>query len=57
MAVVLVMAALMREISDQSYQRGKEILALLLGVFGTIVGAHTTYVVWAGVLCRQQPFD
>jgi hypothetical protein len=39
-AVVLVMAALMREISDQSYQRGKEILALLLGVFGTIVGFY-----------------
>jgi hypothetical protein len=39
-AVVLVLAALMGEIGDQAYQRGKEILALLLGVFGTIVGFY-----------------
>jgi hypothetical protein len=39
-AVVLVMAALMREISEEAYTRGKEILALLLGVFGTIVGFY-----------------
>jgi hypothetical protein len=39
-AVVLVMAALMHEITDEAYKRGKEILALLLGVFGTIVGFY-----------------
>jgi hypothetical protein len=39
-AVVLVLAALMGEIGDRAYQRGKEILALLLGLFGTIVGFY-----------------
>jgi hypothetical protein len=39
-SVVLVLAALMREISEEAYTRGKEILALLLGVFGTIVGFY-----------------
>jgi hypothetical protein len=40
-AVVLVMAALTgKMVHDEAYQRGKEILALLLGVFGTIVGFY-----------------
>lgn len=39
-SVVLVLAALMGEIGDRAYQRGKEILALLLGIFGTIVGFY-----------------
>jgi hypothetical protein len=39
-AVVLVLAALMGTLGNSEYQRGKEILALLLGVFGTIVGFY-----------------
>ena len=39
-SVVLVLAALMKEINEEAYGRGKEILALLLGVFGTIVGFY-----------------
>jgi hypothetical protein len=39
-SVVLVMAALTGAIDEEPYKRGKEILALLLGVFGTIVGFY-----------------
>jgi hypothetical protein len=39
-SVVLVLAALMGSLGDSAYQRGKEILALLLGVFGTMVGFY-----------------
>jgi hypothetical protein len=39
-AVVLVMAALAGRLSDEQLTRGKDILALLLGVFGTIVGFY-----------------
>ena len=39
-SVVLVMGALMKEIDEQAFQRGKEVLGLLLGVFGTIVGFY-----------------
>ncbi len=42
-AVVLVLSALLGaegEIHERRFQRGKEILALLLGVFGTIVGFY-----------------
>ncbi len=42
-AVVLVVAALMSEETEaheKRFQRGKEILSLLLGVFGTIVGYY-----------------
>ncbi len=40
-SVVLVLAALTGKlVKDEAYQRGKEILALLLGVFGTIVGFY-----------------
>jgi hypothetical protein len=42
-AVVLVLSALLGaegEIYEKRFQRGKEILALLLGVFGTIVGFY-----------------
>jgi len=39
-AVVLLLAALMGSLVDHAYQRAKEILALLLGVFGTIVGFY-----------------
>ncbi len=39
-AVVLVMAALTGRLGDEQLTRGKDILALLLGVFGTIVGFY-----------------
>jgi len=39
-SVVLVMAALTGALDEEPYKRGKEILALLLGVFGTIVGFY-----------------
>jgi len=41
-AVVLILAALMGRgaMGDPTFERGKEILALLLGVFGTIVGFY-----------------
>lgn len=39
-SVVLVLAALTGKASQDTYQRGKEILALMLGVFGTIVGFY-----------------
>ena len=39
-SVVLVMAALTGALDEDHYKRGKEILALLLGVFGTIVGFY-----------------
>lgn len=42
-AVVLVVSALTNGVTDtdeKKFQRGKEILALLLGVFGTIVGFY-----------------
>ncbi len=42
-AVVLVVSALTStddEVHERRFQRGKEILALLLGVFGTIVGFY-----------------
>ena len=42
-AVVLVVSALTTSADDQHekrFQRGKEILSLLLGVFGTIVGFY-----------------
>jgi hypothetical protein len=42
-AVVLVLSALLGagdDLSEKRFQRGKEILALLLGVFGTMVGFY-----------------
>jgi hypothetical protein len=42
-AVVLVLSALLEpanDVQEKRFQRGKEILALLLGVFGTIVGFY-----------------
>jgi hypothetical protein len=42
-AVVLIVSALTTggdEVHDKQYQRGKEVLSLLLGVFGTIVGFY-----------------
>ena len=42
-AVVLILSALLGagdELSEKRFQHGKEILALLLGVFGTIVGFY-----------------
>ena len=39
-SVVLVLAALMKEIDEKAFGRGKEVLGLLLGVFGTIVGFY-----------------
>jgi hypothetical protein len=60
-AVVLLLSALMGKlVVDEAFQRGKEILALLLGVFGTIVGfyfgseAHAD-VAGRGLLSLSQP--
>jgi hypothetical protein len=42
-AVVLVLSALVgtnEAIDDKRFQRGKEVLALMLGLFGTIVGFY-----------------
>jgi hypothetical protein len=42
-AVVLIVSALTAggdEVHDKQFQRGKEVLSLLLGVFGTIVGFY-----------------
>lgn len=39
-SVVLVLAALTGKQNEDAYTRGKEILALMLGVFGTIVGFY-----------------
>jgi hypothetical protein len=42
-AVVLVLAALLStgdEVSERRFQHGKEILSLLLGIFGTMVGFY-----------------
>jgi hypothetical protein len=42
-ALVLIVSGLIsdsKEISDKQFQRGKEVLSLLLGVFGTIVGYY-----------------
>jgi len=38
--VVLVMAALTKGTDEETFERGKEALGLLLGVFGTIVGFY-----------------
>lgn len=53
-AVVLVVSALTGtedEVHEKRFQRGKEILALLLGVFGTIVGFYF------GSEMRQKPTE
>lgn len=42
-ALVLIVSGLIsenNEINDKQFQRGKEVLSLLLGVFGTIVGYY-----------------
>jgi len=39
-AVVLIVYALSPDRNDDSFQHGKEILSLLLGIFGTIVGFY-----------------
>ncbi len=39
-SVVLVLGALLKGIDPEAFDRGKEVLGLLLGVFGTIVGFY-----------------
>ena len=39
-SVVLVLAALLKDVDKEAFARGKEVLGLMLGVFGTIVGFY-----------------
>jgi hypothetical protein len=50
-ALVLIVSGLIGsndEVSDKQFQRGKEVLSLLLGVFGTIVGYYFGSIHTAG---------
>jgi hypothetical protein len=53
-AVVLIVYSLTNTTSDDHFQHGKEILSLLLGVFGTIVGF---YFGREGALPREGPLS